>query len=229
MANIKKLKKSGKSKTPKFKMSQKKLTANERKLLYMLAIIGILIIGGKYILLPAYQEMESLKLQSEELSAKKAAAEATIEGLEATELETQRLMTQIHANSNNISPFLNDEGVDNLITTLCLENALKPVALAIESEPYDKLSLEQSAETSAPADAPAEEQPAEPKAVNYTRSAEVNLVLTGSRQSMLSFIDNINSVPYLLVESFTSSFLEASQDQTHSIRIKINMLNTEIK
>ncbi|MGB5822446.1 MAG: hypothetical protein WBH44_00085 [Proteocatella sp.] len=235
MDNGKKQKKQEKPKKQKSKMMQTQLTDREKSLLYVLAIMLILIVGVKYIIAPTYQKMAELKIQDEDVQMKEAATLATIEGLETTKLETERLMIQIRENSKNISTFLNDEGVDNLITKLCIENNLKPIALAIESDPYDKFDMEKMPETPASqGEAPTEEVAAtETAAVKYTRSAKVNLILQGSKQSMLGFIDKINSVPYLLVESFTSSFSESAGTlpggQTHSIKIKINMLNTEFK
>ena len=227
-------------KIQKAKMVQTQLSDREKSLLYLLAIMLVLIVGGKYIIIPTYEKMAELKVQSEEIQIKEVDVRASIESLEATKLETQRLMAQIGENPKNISTFLNDEGVDNLITKLCIENNLKPVALAIESAPYNKIDLEkiQGAPTAegeiAAGDATAVETAAVEQAeLIYTRSAEVNLMLKGSKQSMFSFIDNINSVPYLLVEGFTSSFTSSTGDvpgeQTHSVKIKINMINTEFK
>lgn len=240
MDNGKKHKKQEKIKKQKPKMIQTQLTDREKSLLYILAIMLILLVGVKYIITPTYAKMAELKIQSEAVQMKEADTLATIEGLEATKLETERLMIQIRENSKNISVFLNDEGVDNLITKLCIENNLKPVALAIESDPYAKFDIEKMPEKQAaseealPVDetATTEALAVEPAAINYTRTANVNLIIQGSKQSMLGFIDKINSVPYLLVESFTSSFSDISGtllgEQTHSVRIKINMLNTEI-
>ena len=227
-------------KIQKAKMVQTQLSDREKSLLYLLAIMLVLIVGGKYIIIPTYEKMAELKVQSEEIQIKEVDVRASIESLEATKLETQRLMAQIGENPKNISTFLNDEGVDNLITKLCIENNLKHVALAIESAPYNKIDLEKipGAPTAegeiAAGDATAVETAAvEPAELIYTRSAEVNLMLKGSKQSMFGFIDNINSVPYLLVEGFASSFTSSTGDvpgeQTHSVKIKINMINTEFK
>lgn len=231
----------------------KKLTDREKSLLYLLAVMLIFVGGGKYIMMPAYEKMAELSVEKDELQMKEEAAVSAIAAMESTKLETQRLMTQILENSDDVSSFLNDEGVDSLITNLCIENNLKPMALAIESDPYAKIDLEkmpetpvtdgaqeaaaegQSSETSPEQEDSAQEAPLNPEAeaIKYTRAAEVNLLVQGSKQSMLAFIDNINSREYLLVESFTSSFAEPSGlligQQTHSIRIKINMLNTELE
>jgi len=240
MHNGKKQKRQEKQKKQKSETMKAQLTDREKSLLYILALMLVLVVGGKYIIIPTYGKMAELKIQSEAAQMKEVAARESIDGLEATKLETERLMMQIRGNSKTISVFLNDEGVDNLITKLCIENKLKPVALAIESDPYDKIDLEKMPDKTAlqgdtveGESLPQEPATAETETINYTRAANVNLILQGSKQSLLGFIDKINSVPYLLVESFTSSFSDSSGtllgEQTHSIRIKINMLNTEIK
>ena len=94
-------------KIQKAKMVQTQLSDREKSLLYLLSIMLVLIVGGKYIIIPTYEKMAELKVQSEEIQIKEVDVRASIESLEATKLETQRLMAQIGENPKNISTFLN--------------------------------------------------------------------------------------------------------------------------
>ena len=88
-------------KIQKAKMVQTQLSDREKSLLYLLAIMLVLIVGGKYIIIPTYEKMAELKVQSEEIQIKEVDVRASIESLEATKLETQRLMAQIGENPKN--------------------------------------------------------------------------------------------------------------------------------
>ena len=65
-------------KIQKAKMVQTQLSDREKSLLYLLAIMLVLIVGGKYIIIPTYEKMAELKVQSEEIQIKEVDVRASI-------------------------------------------------------------------------------------------------------------------------------------------------------
>lgn len=240
---MKMLKQTNKNKHKKM-IDTSTLTEREKNLLFLLAVVLILVGGFKYILSPLELKTSELKLSRDNLQMQEVDARASIETLDATKAENKRLKLEVEKKSEEVSKFLNDENVDSLITGICIENGLKPVALSIESEPYKKVDIDNSPKSEAGSESEEASTPTEDTEVtedasqeevnaeledevpSYMRTATVSMVMTGSKDNMLNFIDSINKKEYLLVDEFSSSF----EDQiTHTVKIKINMINADIK
>lgn len=215
------------------------LTERERTLLFLLAVVLIAVGGLKYIVAPLQTRTAELKGTRDNLQMQEVDTRASIDTLEATKAENKRLIQEIKKKSEDISEFLNDESVDSLITGICIKNGLKPIALSIESEPYKKLEIDENREATT-TQAEQTDENSEIVAVpeealpSYTRTATVSMVITGSKDSMLNFIDEINKKAYLLVDEFSSSFSSSDKTEgvnviTHTVKIKINMINADIK
>lgn len=232
MKKLKKVKKNN-EKSKKI-LDTSTLTEREKTLLFLLAVVIIFVGGVKYMMVPLQAKTSELKVNRDNLQMQEVDTKSSIETLEATKIENTRLIGEINKKSEDISEFLNDESVDSLITGLCIKNGLKPIALAIESEPYRKISIDKKPEIE---ETQTDENPEvvtvpQEALPSYTRTANVSMVMTGSKDSMLNFIDEVNTKAYLLVDEFSSSFENSSSGInviTHTVKIKINMINADVK
>lgn len=110
-------------------------------LIYILVIVLILFLGNKYILMPTYTNWNNLKLQKEELELKKFEMEQKISNVDSLKTEIEKINFDISESAKDISPFLNDEDADNMLTSLCIFHNLKPINLNIRSNDYKKINL----------------------------------------------------------------------------------------
>lgn len=122
---------------------KKTLTKRERALIYILIIIIIVFIGGNYILKPSYEKWNLLKLEKQELEIQKFDMEQKISEIDILKTDIDKINLNISESTKNISPFLKDEDIDNMITSLCIFHNLKPVNLSIRSNEYKKINLKQ--------------------------------------------------------------------------------------
>lgn len=123
------------------KKVKKKLTKREKTLIYILIIFSITFLGGRYILIPSYNAWNKLKIEKNELELKVLDMEQKIDQIKTLKLEIDKINLNIMEATKDISPFLNDEDVDNMLTSLCIVHKLNPKNLSIHSNEYKKLNL----------------------------------------------------------------------------------------
>jgi hypothetical protein len=111
----------------------KKLTKREKLLIYVLACFLIGFFGIYFVILPSFSSYQVVSDQAAEAQFTKESMEMAIDSIPATMQARDDATANLASLKNPFQPKLTNEGLDMLLTQLCLDYSLSPKVLAIES------------------------------------------------------------------------------------------------
>lgn len=111
----------------------KKLTKREKLLIYVLACFLIGFFGIYFVILPSFSSYQVVSDQAAEAQFTKESMEMAIDSIPATMQAGDDATANLASLKGPFQPKLTNEGLDKLLTQLCLDYSLSPKVLAIES------------------------------------------------------------------------------------------------
>lgn len=111
----------------------KTLTKREKLLIYVLACFLIGFFGIYFVILPSYSSFQVARDQAAEAQFTKESMEMAIDSIPSTMQARDEAATNLASLKAPFQPELTNEGLDMLLTQLCLDYSLSPKVLAIES------------------------------------------------------------------------------------------------
>lgn len=119
----------------------KKLTKREKILIYILSCFLILTAGIYFILLPSYNRYAEVKNQYDEAKYTQTTMEAAIQSISALETAKAEGVVKITEKQGLFSDRLTNEGLDKVLTPLCLSFQLSPKRLSVVSNGYTGIEI----------------------------------------------------------------------------------------
>ncbi|HEY5557367.1 hypothetical protein [Acetobacterium sp.] len=114
----------------------KKLTKREKVLIYILVCFGLLMGGFYLVVFPGYQKYQTLSNQLTEAEFQQNTMASAIESV-PTVMETRdQANVKLSGLKGPYLAHLPNEGLDSLLTQLCLDYYLKPSVLAVETNAW---------------------------------------------------------------------------------------------
>ena len=110
----------------------KKLTKREKLLIYILACLMIVSGGIYFVVLPAYARYATVSSQAAEAEFTQESMTMAIEGMPSTMTTGNETNAKLMTLKSPFSVKLANEGLDVLLTQLCLSYSLTPTMLSIE-------------------------------------------------------------------------------------------------
>jgi len=110
----------------------KKLTKREKLLIYILACLVIVAGGIYFVVLPAYARYATVSSQAAEAEFTQESMTMAIEGMPSTMTTGNETNAKLMTLKSPFSVKLANEGLDVLLTQLCLSYSLTPTMLSIE-------------------------------------------------------------------------------------------------
>lgn len=111
----------------------KKLTIREKLLIYILACFLIGFFGIYFVIIPSYENYQVVSDQAAEAQFTKESMEMAIDSVPSTMQARDEATTSLAILEAPFPQKLTNEGLDMLLTQLCLDYSLAPKVLAIES------------------------------------------------------------------------------------------------
>jgi len=111
----------------------KKLTKREKLLIYVLACFLIGFFGIYFVILPSYSSYQVASDQAAEAQFTKESMEMAIDSIPVTMQARDEATANLASLKAPFQSKLTNEGLDMLLTQLCLDYSLSPKVLAIES------------------------------------------------------------------------------------------------
>ena len=132
----------------------RKLTKREKLLIYVLACFLIGFFGIYFVILPSFSSFQVVNDQVMEAQFTKESMEMAIDSIPSTMQARDDATANLASLKTPFQPKLTNEGLDKLLTQLCLDYSLSPKVLAIESnelagvETFTAYTAEQQASAS---------------------------------------------------------------------------------
>lgn len=114
----------------------KKLSKREKVLIYILICFGLLMGGFYLVIVPSYQKYQNLSNQLSEAQFHQAAMASAIESVPSVMQTRDQASVTLNGLKGPFLAHLPNEGLDSLLTQLCLDYNLKPSVLAIETNAW---------------------------------------------------------------------------------------------
>jgi len=114
----------------------KKLTMREKILIYILICFGLLMGGLYLVVFPGYQRYQTLSNQLSEAQFQQAAMASAIESVPSVRETRDQANVKLSGLKGPYLAHLPNEGLDSLLTQLCLEYNLKPSVLAVATNAW---------------------------------------------------------------------------------------------
>lgn len=111
----------------------KKLSNREKLLIYVLACFLIGFFGIYFVILPSFSSYQVVSDQASEAQFTKESMELAIDSIPATMQDRDEAATNLASLKTPFQSQLTNEGLDMLLTQLCLDYSMAPKVLAIES------------------------------------------------------------------------------------------------
>jgi hypothetical protein len=111
----------------------KKLTKREKLLIYVLSCFLIGFFGIYFVILPSFSSYQVINDQASEAQFTKESMEMAIDSIPTTMQARDDANANLASLKTPFQPKLTNEGLDMLLTQLCLDYSLSPKVLAIES------------------------------------------------------------------------------------------------
>ncbi|MBU4540114.1 MAG: hypothetical protein KJ774_02685 [Firmicutes bacterium] len=208
----------------------KKLTKREKLLIYVLGCALIGFFGLYFVILPSFNSFQVVNDQAAEAQLTRESIAMAIDSIPSTMQTRDETMANLASLKTPFQQKQTNEGVDKLLTQLCLDYSLSPKMLSIESNGMagvgtftaytsdeqasatdSTTTAETGAETTvdpnstAPTDTTSSTGSAEP--TTTTGSAEtwigvVNMELTGTQPNFYRLLDAVAARPDMIISAF---------------------------
>lgn len=191
-----------------------KLNRREKLLIYVLACVLIVLFGFYFVVSPSYANFQVVAAQAAEAQFTQKAMAMAIDGIPATMQARDTVNAKLVELKTPFSPKLPNEGVDSLLTQLCLGYSLAPKVLAIESNQLQSVQTftEHTSENGASAtDTTTDTTGATENTDNVdnttggteTWTSVVKMELTGSQTNFYRLLDGVAARPDMIISAFT--------------------------
>lgn len=198
-----------------------KLSRREKFLIYFLVCFLIGLFGLYFVVKPSYEKFIVVNEQAAEAKFTQQSMEMTIDGIPATMQARDDANAKLAGLKTPFSAKLPNEGVDSLLTQMCLGYSLSPRVLAIESnalqgvptftEYYSNSGAAAAVGTtetnadSADAEKSADTAPSGGNSGGagvQTWSSVVNMQLTGNQTNFYRLLDGVGARPDMIISDF---------------------------
>ena len=204
-----------------------KLSNREKKLLFIAAICLLLFVGFRFFILPMELRHQEAQEEYDQLVAQKSMIEMKL----ATEPSIRQGYASAQKNFEALQaryPFeMPNEGIDKILTGLCVANGLQPLTLTIEAPEKPKATTDAAATTTNSAEATTEA--AQPPAFRTARAA---MTISGDYASIKRLTNLIGETDYLRLKKVTIAPLAeqavlTSGLQSAALLFEIDMIETK--
>ena len=187
------------------------LTKREKIMLFSVGLIAIIALSIQFVIIPLSNRYNEGLNERGRLSAEKAAHEMEVATLPALRDRNSEAYERFDELTDGYPTIVENEEIDNMLTTLSNKNNLRPISLRITPRP-----------TTAPAPQPANGEngdTGENGAVQNKRSlpeftkSTVQMNVVGSYQSLMRLIDEVSSIKYIHLTNvgFAENYLMPDQ------------------
>jgi len=203
----------------------KKLTKREKLLIYVLACFLIGFFGIYFVILPSYSSYQIVSDQVTEAEFTKESMEMAIDSIPSTMQARDDATANLANLKMGFPQAKTNEGLDMLLTQLCLDYSLSPKVLSIESNGMagvetftaytsdeqpsapDNATTDTSSTTEETTSTETTDTMASTDATETTGSTEiwtgvVNLELTGTQSNFYRLLDAVAARPDMIISSF---------------------------
>lgn len=194
-----------------------KLNRREQLLIYVLACVLVGLFGFYFVVRPSYANFQVVAAQSAEAQFTQDAMSVAIDGIPATMQARDAANAKLVELKTPFSPKLPNEGVDSLLTQLCLGYSLAPKILAVESNQLQSVSTfaeytsgNATAATTEGTDATSDTTGATENTDNVdntnggtqTWTSVVSMELTGSQTNFYRLLDGVAARQDMIISKF---------------------------
>ncbi|MGV8906657.1 MAG: hypothetical protein ACOH15_08660 [Acetobacterium sp.] len=117
----------------------KKLTKREKMLIYMLIIFGVLMAGFYLVVFPSYEKYQALGNELSEAQFQQTAMASAIENVPVVMTARDEGNVKLNGLKGPFSAHLPNQGLDSLITKLCMDYNLKPKVLTVSMNAWESV------------------------------------------------------------------------------------------
>lgn len=198
-----------------------KLSRREKILIYVLVCFLIGLFGLYFVVKPSYEKFIVVNEQAAEAKFTQQSMEMTIDGIPATMQARDDANAKLAGLKTPFSAKLPNEGVDSLLTQMCLGYSLSPRVLAIEGNALQGVptfteyysdkgasaavggadTTADSAATTKGTDTAQSTENTSTGAVQ-TWSSVVNMQLTGNQTNFYRLLDGVSARPDIVISDF---------------------------
>ncbi len=118
-----------------------KLSRREKFLIYFLVCFLVTIFGTFYVIKPSYEKFVLVNQQAVEAKFTQQSMEMTIDGIPASMQARDEAKAKLAGLKTPFPANLPNEGIDSLLTQLCLGYSLSPKLLAIENNQFQDVTV----------------------------------------------------------------------------------------
>lgn len=194
-----------------------KLNKRERRLLYILLCV-LLVVGGIFlVLLPAFEKNTSLKVKYKQAEQEMAAlSTADVDATEAAK-DTKNTHNKIKKLKDSFYSSMQKEDLDAMLTQLVMDHGLTPVSLTIEDVKEDEvLSFTEQKQKNKDSKNPAE--------VYRMQVYNAEMQVSGDVLKLQQLVDTANASKSMKVSAL--SYTEQNQEQkTMRVTFKVFMVD----
>lgn len=194
-----------------------KLNKRERRLLYILLCV-LLVVGGIFlVLLPAFEKNTSLKVKYKQAEQEMAAlSTADVDATEAAK-DTKHTHNKIKKLKDSFYSSMQKEDLDAMLTQLVMDHGLTPVSLTIEDVKEDEvLSFTEQKQKNKDSKNPAE--------VYRMQVYNAEMQVSGDVLKLQQLVDTANASKSMKVSAL--SYTEQNQEQkTMRVTFKVFMVD----
>lgn len=194
-----------------------KLNKRERRLLYILLCV-LLVVGGIFlVLLPAFEKNTSLKVKYKQAEQEMAAlSTADVDATEAAK-DTKNTHNKIKKLKDSFYSSMQKEDLDAMLTQLVMDHGLTPVSLTIEDVKEDEvLSFTEQKQKNKDSKNPAE--------VYRMQVYNAEMQVSGDVLKLQQLVDTANASKSMKVSAL--SYTEQNQEQkTMHVTFKVFMVD----
>ena len=192
-----------------------KLTKREKRLLYILLCV-LLVVGGIFlVVLPAFEKNTSLKAKYKQAEQEMAALSNTDSNATAAAKDTKSIHNKIKKLNDSFYSSMQKEDLDAMLTQLVMDHGLTPVSLTIEDAKEEEVLsfTEQKNKDS--------KNPAE---VYRMQVYNAEMQVSGDVLKLQQLVDTANSSKSMKVSAL--SYTEQNQEQkTMRVTFKVFMVD----
>ena len=194
-----------------------KLNKREKRLLYILLCV-LLVVGGIFlVVLPAFEKNTSLKVEYKQAEQEMAALSNTDSNAMEAAKDTKSIHNKIKKLNDSFYSSMQKEDLDAMLTQLVMDHGLTPVSLTIEDAKEEEvLSFTEQKQKNKDSKNPAE--------VYRMQVYNAEMQVSGDVLKLQQLVDTANSSKSMKVSAL--SFTEQNQEQkTMRVTFKVFMVD----
>lgn len=203
-------------------MKTKSLSQREKKLLYILLCLVIIVVGWYFLINPTLESSKTLKSEYDTMSTQFQIDKEVIKAYGDLDTANEKIVSDIEVHKSNFYDYIHPEDVDKTLTTLVQKHGLVPVSLILEDAIGQTLSeYGKDKETTETTETPetTEDEEALIKVMNVKQTVSTVKLSTNT----VAYIETIRQTPGIHITSLAYSSGD-KEGAIISLEYKIYML-----